>query len=358
MRSAEPVRVAPSTTVAEAIAVVDAGQLGLAVVCDGASRLLGIVTDVDIRKGVLRGMRLDDPVETIMCPAPSVAPAASTREDLIALMLRTGVRQVPVVDGEGRVLGVEILKDLTTATPRETEVVIMAGGRGRRLRPLTDDVPKPMLLIGGRPLLEILVERLAQQGFRRLTLAVHYKADLIERHFGTGERWGVAIRYVREPEERGTAGALFLLSSRPARPFLVVNADLLTELHFERLVDYHEAHGGDLTICVKDYRIDIPFGVVELDGEQVAGIREKPSTAFRVNAGIYVVDPSVLDRFEGVERLDMPELLSRLLAQGAKVGCFPLHERWVDIGTAADYRQAGGREGLGREAVGEDGHGG
>ena len=341
MRSAEPVRVSSSTPVAQAIAVIDAGQLGLALVCDGGGRLLGIVTDVDVRKGLLRDMKLDDPVATIMCREPSVATPATSRDELLELMHRTGVRQIPVVDFAGRVMGVEILKDLTTvAAERDTEIVIMAGGRGRRLRPLTDDVPKPMLPLGGRPLLEILVERLRRQGFTRLTFALHYKGDVIEEHFGTGERWGVSIRYVREAEQRGTAGALFLLSPRPAGPFVTINGDLLTELSFERLVDFHAAHKGDLTVCVKEYAMEVPFGVVALRDGEVTGIREKPSTSYHVNAGIYVLEPGALDRVDPGTALDMPDLVNRLIAAGGKVACFPLREKWVDIGTQADYSRA------------------
>jgi len=340
MRSAERVLIASGTRVADAIAVIDAGQLGLAIVCDGAGRLAGIVTDVDLRKGLLKGMRLDDPVETIMCGQPSVATPETTREELIALMHQTGVRQIPILDAAGRVMGVEILKDLAPAAARDTEVVVMAGGRGHRLRPLTDAIPKPMLPIGGRPLLEILIERLRREGFARLTIAIRYKGDVIEEYFGTGERWGVSIRYVREAEERGTAGALSLLSPRPTRPFIMINGDLLTELSFERLVDYHEAHGGDLTVCVKEHQVEVPFGVVDLEGERILDIREKPSKAFHVNAGIYVLDPRVLDLVDAGGYLDMPDLVKRLLATDARVACFPVRERWLDIGTQADYRRA------------------
>jgi dTDP-glucose pyrophosphorylase len=333
--------VSPLTPVREVIATIDAGRLGLAVVTDEVGRLLGIVTDVDVRKGLLRGMRLDDPAASIMCATPSLARPDTTRSELLALMHRTGIRQVPVVDFAGRVLGVEILKDLTADAPaRQTEVVIMAGGRGARLRPLTDETPKPMLPIGGRPLLEILVERLRQQGFTRLTLAVRYKRDVIERHFGDGTKWGVTIRYVREGEAAGTAGALFLLDPRPAAPFLVVNGDLLTDLSFERLVEYHVSHAADLTVCAKAYRIEIPFGVVDLAGEAVTDLREKPGAEFYVNAGIYVLSPAALDRLSATGPLDMPDLVRHLLAAGARVTGFPVREKWFDIGTAEDYRRA------------------
>jgi dTDP-glucose pyrophosphorylase len=332
--------VRPDATVAEALAVLDAGALGLALVCDGDGRLRGIVTDVDVRKGLLRGMRLEDRAETIMCREPSVvARPSATREDVIALMHRTGIRQVPIVDDDGRVLGVEILKDLTAARARETEVVVMAGGRGDRLRPLTDDLPKPMLPLGGRPVLEHLVERLREQGFVNLTFAIHYKGDVIERYFGSGDKHGVRIRYVREPEQRGTAGALSLLVPRPSAPFVVLNGDLVTDVNFESLVHYHETHEADLTMCVTEYRVELPFGVIDLDGERVVDVREKPGAAYTVNAGIYVLSPGVLDRVEVSGRLDMTDVVRRALAAGARVTCFPLRERWVDIGTQADYRR-------------------
>jgi len=197
-----------------------------------------------------------------------------------------------------------------------------------------------MLPIGGRPLLEHLVERLRSQGFTRLTLAVSYKRDVIEQHFGDGAKWGVTIRYVREAEARGTAGALFLLDPRPARPFIVINGDLLTELNFERLMDYHASHRADLTVCAKAYRIEIPFGVLDLSGDEVADIREKPGTELSVNAGIYVVSPRLLDRVRPDGPLDMPDLVRRLLAAGVRVSCFPLREKWFDIGTADDYQRA------------------
>lgn len=354
MRSAEPVVVTVAATVAEVVAVIDRGELGLALVCDDGGRLVGLVTDVDIRKGLLRGMKLDDPVDTIMNRTPSVADAGATREELIAFLHRTGVRQVPVVDASRRVVGVEILKDLSAARARATEVVIMAGGRGQRLRPLTDDVPKPMLPIGGRPLLERLIERLREQGFAQITLAVHYKGELIERYFGNGDKHGVRIRYVREPEQRGTAGSLFLLEPRPTTPFITINGDLLTDLNFESLISYHEAHQADLTMCVTEYRVEVPFGVIELDGERVIDVREKPGASFPVNAGIYVVAPALLERVGPRAHLDMTELARLALDLGARVTCFPMRERWVDIGTQSDYRRAAAEFDRGRTEEGED----
>jgi dTDP-glucose pyrophosphorylase len=341
MRAPDAIMITSSTPIEQAIRLLDEGQLGLALVCDERRRLLGIVTDVDVRKGLLRSMRLDGGAIQIMNPTPLVATPDVSRDDLVAMMHRTGLRQIPIVDHESRIVGVEILKDLVVdAAERPTEVIVMAGGRGRRMGGLTDTVPKPMLPVGGRPLLEILVERLRRQGFVNVTLAIRYLADVIEEHFGDGTRWGVRIRYVREADELGTAGALYLINPPPRAPFVVINGDLVTELNFQRLVDYHEAQGNDVTVCAKHYQIDIAFGVLDLVGQQVSDIREKPSTTCHVNAGIYTLDPSVLGRVEGGDRLDMTDLIRRLLAAGGKVGCFPLRERWLDIGTPTDYRRA------------------
>ena len=342
MRSASGIIVDRNAPIEQAVRVIDHGQVGVAVVCDASRRLLGIVTDVDVRKGILRGVDLKEPVETIMCVNPMLANSETSREELVALMHRSGLRQLPIVDVEGRLLGVEILKDLVSGHTRDTEVVNMAGGRGSRLRPLTDALPKPMLPVGGRPVLETLIERLRQAGLVRFRIALSYKGDVIREHFGGGERWGVKIEYIDEAEQRGTAGALGLLDPAPTQAFLVINADLLTNLNFEHLLDYHASHAYSITMCVKEYLLQVPFGVVELDGERAVGIEEKPQASFHVNAGIYVLNPGVLEGIEAGAFLDMPDLIKRAIAAGHRIGCFPVRELWVDIGNEDDYRRAAG----------------
>lgn len=340
MRPAEGVVIEPGTSVEQAIRVIDRGGLGVAIVCDRDRRIVGIVTDVDVRKGLLRGVELKDSVGAIMCVNPTLARAGTSHDEIVALMHRSGVRQIPVVDLENRVLGVEILKDLGQV--RGTEVVIMAGGRGHRMRPRTDTVPKPMLPLGGRPLLEILIERLRQAGLVRLRIAVNYKADVIREYFGSGERWGVTIDYIQEGEQLGTAGALGLLRPAPERAFLVINADLLTSLNFDQLLDYHGSHAYWVTMCVKEFQLQVPFGVVKLDGELAVEIEEKPQATFHINAGIYVLNPGVLDVMERGAFLDMPDLIRRVMSAGKRVGCFPVREMWMDIGREEDYWRATG----------------
>lgn len=342
MRPASRVLVGRDTPIEQAVRVIDDGELGLAVVCDAERRLIGIVTDVDVRRGILRGVALKGPVEAIMCVRPTLGSPETSREELLALMHRSGLRQIPIVDFDGRVLGIEILKDLVSGQARDTEVVIMAGGRGRRMRPRTDAIPKPMLPLGGRPLLEILVGRLRQAGLVRLWIALNYRGEVIREHFGGGERWGVNIRYLYEGERRGTAGALGLLDPVPTQPFLVINGDLLTNLNFEHLLDYHASHAYAVTMCVKEYEIQVPFGVVDREGEYVTRIQEKPQASFHVNAGIYVLDPRVLGLIEGESFVDMPDLVERVISTGHHVGCFPIREMWMDIGSEEDYRRATG----------------
>jgi dTDP-glucose pyrophosphorylase len=338
VRTPDGVIIEPKTSIEQAVRVIDQGRLGVAIVCDQKRRLVGIVTDVDVRKGILRGVDLKDPVETIMCVTPIFARAGAGRDELRGLMHRSGLRQIPVVNSEGRVVGVEILKDLGQA--RDTEVVIMAGGRGHRMRPRTDTVPKPMLPLSGRPLLEILIERLRQVDLVCLRIALHYKGEMIRKYFGNGDRWGVRIEYIQEAEQLGTAGALGLLRPPPEAAFLVINADLLTNLNFEHLLDYHASHGYPVTMCVKEVQFQVPFGVVELDGELAMGIEEKPRTSFHVNAGIYVLNPSVLDLIKPGAFLDMPDLIKRVVSTGQHVGCFPVREMWMDIGREEDYWKA------------------
>lgn len=340
MRSADLVIISPRLSIREALRVIDAGQLGLALVCGADRRLEGIVNDVDVRKGLLRGIGLEDPVERILCTHPLIGNEKMSRSEIMQLMHRTGVRQLPIVDSENRVLGVEILKDLTTIPLHEIPVIVMAGGLGQRLRPLTDSVPKPMLPLGGKPILERLVEHLRQQGFSQLFFSVNYRAEVIERHFGDGARWGMQVKYLREKEWQGTAGSIGLLDPAPYSTIVLVNGDLVTDLNFERLLEYHYGHESDVTIGSKKYQFDVPFGVLELEGDVVTEIKEKPRTSFQVSAGIYVFKARALEGLDWSGALDMPELLRRLMRRGSRVQAYPIREKWIDIGSPEDYQRA------------------
>lgn len=337
-----------AATIRDVLRRIDETAQGVALVIDADRRLISTVTDGDIRRALLLGLTLDVPVQQVIddprCHPTRqavTAPVGTPRDELRRAMQHWQVAQLPLVDEEGRIVGLEVLRDLLgTPTTRENPVFIPAGGLGVRLRPLTADTPKPLLTVGGRPLLEILIEEIAAYGFYNFVLAVNYRADQIERLLGDGSRLAVNIRYVREDEPLGTAGALRLARSELTAPFLIVNGDLLTKVNFEHLFEYHASGGYDLTLAIKQYAHKIPYGMVRVDQDLVVAIEEKPVHTCFVNAGIYVLNPPVAALVPKEGPYDMPDLIRALLDGGGRVGAFPVQEYWLDIGSHADYHRA------------------
>ncbi len=335
----ERVFVDPHATVRDAIECIDATGKQIALVVDEQRRLLGVVTDGDIRRGILRGVALEAPVREIMNASPQVASSDSTPGERIALLRRHRIRHLPIVDHDGAVADMTTLD--SAESPRvSTPVVIMAGGRGQRLYPLTKDVPKPMLPVGGVPLLEIILRSLAAQGFSDIRISVNYLADVIVDHVGDGGMWGLEVHYLREEKPLGTAGALAQLAGAMSEPFIVMNSDLLTRVDFRRMLESHARDGATATIGVREYAHEIPFGVVELEGSRVSAMSEKPVHRALVNAGIYVLDPAVLELLEPDEYCDMPTLLGLAMQRGDRVDAFPIHEAWLDVGRPEDLSEA------------------
>lgn len=323
----------------QAVERLDEVALQILLVTDAHGRLVGTVTDGDVRRAILRGIDLHSPLAAAMHRDPVTIDPGASREAAVHIMRQRGVRQLPRVAPDGRVVGLELLEPLVQPV-RDNWALVMAGGLGTRLRPLTDDTPKPLLRVGGRPLLETIVEALALHGFRRIFLSVNYRADQVESHFGDGSRFGVEIAYLREEEFLGTAGALSLLPEAPSEPMVVMNGDILTRVDFGQLLGFHERTGAGMSMCVREYEIEVPYGVVEVDGETVTSIVEKPTTRHFINAGIYVLTPELVRMIEPGVRLDMTDLAERALAAGHLVGAFPIHEYWLDIGHLEDYEQA------------------
>jgi dTDP-glucose pyrophosphorylase len=326
-------------SVRETIRRIDGSSTQIALVVDADNRLLGTITDGDIRRGLLRGVSLDDPARTIMNASPTCAHPGESREAILARMKAKALHQIPVVDAERRVIGLEVLDELLV-TRRDNWVVLMAGGRGARLRPLTDDTPKPMLRVGPKPILETILESFVEQGFSRFFLAVNYRADMVRAHFGDGGRWGVDIHYLAETSPLGTAGALGLLPEAPTAPVMVMNADLLTRVGFGHMLDFHRAQGADATMGVREYDFQVPFGVVRIKDQSIVEIEEKPVHRFFVNAGIYVLSPEALARVPQGRAFDMPELFQALISAGRPAAVFPIREYWVDIGRMDDLERA------------------
>ncbi len=342
MSAWKEILVLPKTSIREAIRVLDESAKQIVLVVDENNRLAGTVTDGDIRRGILKGILLNDPIQSIMNPDPTVAMIDEGRESILALMQRKGLHHIPLVDENHCVMGLETLDELIKSRTRENWVVLMAGGLGSRLSPLTDECPKPMLRVGNKPLLETILENFIEYGFHRFYIAVNYMADVVKAYFGDGSRWGVDICYLHEDQRLGTAGALSLLTQRPTEALLVMNGDVLTKVNFKQLLDFHSGHDAQATMCVREYDFQIPYGVVKIDNHRITGIDEKPVQRFFVNAGIYVLEPAALDFILKGCYFDMPTLFEKLIEQKKETAVFPIREYWLDIGQLSDYDRANG----------------
>ena len=342
--------VIPSSPIRDAIQAIDRGQKGIALITSDDGRLIGTVTDGDVRRAMLASVSLDAPVQILLdrkrgteTETPVTAPVGTSPERLQLLMRKHDVRQLPLLDGEGRVVDLVLLDDLIPESDLPVQAVIMAGGFGKRLRPLTDDTPKPMLRIGDRPLIEHVVDRLREAGIRNVNISTFYLPEKIVGHFGDGKKFGVDVSYVQESRPLGTAGALSLLQNT-TEPALVTNGDILTSVNYRSMWNFHCKHQAALTVASRKYEIKVPYGVVEHDEAAVMGLTEKPTFEFFVNAGIYLLDPYALQQIPkdlvDDTQFHMTDLIQLLIDQGRKVVSFPIHEYWLDIGQMDDYQRA------------------
>ena len=310
-------------SIQHAIEVIDKGAKRIALIVDDAGKLLGTVTDGDIRRGILKHLPLDCPVAEIMNREPRTLPPSYSRQDAMTLLGKAQVLQIPILDSAGLLIGLETLSDVLKRPRIENPVFLMAGGFGRRLRPLTDDCPKPMLPVGGKPMLEHILEDLIDYGFYRFYVSVYYLAEKVIEHFQDGSQWGVQIQYVREQQPLGTAGALGLLPKEAIqRPLIVVNGDIMSRVNYEALLQDHDRHTPAATLCARQYDIQVPYGVIEFEGQHLKDIIEKPVHKFFVNAGIYVLAPQVVHSVTRDAYLDMPELLRQHAQNGNEVRMF------------------------------------
>jgi dTDP-glucose pyrophosphorylase len=339
-KSLEHITITEQANIRDALRAIDRAALQLALVVDKEFKLIATVTDGDIRRGLLRGITLDQSIVEVMRRNPVCISLEAGHSSAVRLMRERKLHHIPVVDSEGRLAGLELIDDAIVTLAHGTWVVLMAGGLGIRLRPLTEQIPKPMLLVGGRPILETIITGLARQGFERFFISVNYQRRIIQDHFKDGSHLGVTIDYLVEQQRLGTAGPLSLLPQRPQKPILVMNADLLTVAHFTHLLQFHQEQGADATLCAREHVTDIPFGVVKSDGTRLTGIEEKPMHTAMINAGVYVLNPKVLEYIPSDCSCDMPDVLRSLITAGGTACVFPLQEFWLDIGRHEDLSRA------------------
>ena len=333
-------------TIRDAMASIDAHKAKIALVVDERRRLLDTITDGDIRRAILSGLGPDDPVSSLkrrkdgsVVASPVTARYGDSPAALLRLMDGQQIHQVPLLDGDGRVVGLATRDGLARREALPVRAVIMAGGNGARLRPLTYKIPKPMLPVGNRPLLEVIVDRLRAAGIHQIVISTRYKASMILDHFQDGQRFGVDIRYIWEMDPAGTAGSLALLEPSDEL-VLVTNGDVLTRIDYGAVVDFHRENRADMSVTVRQHELTVPFGVVDTDGVNVQGIVEKPVIRHFINAGVYLLDPSVVRLVPREQAFDMPDLITRVIGNGGTVVGFPVRENWIDIGRMADYEAA------------------
>jgi len=329
-----------NASISEALTTLEKTGSKIILVVDEMDHLLGVITDGDIRSGLLKGIDLDQPVHKIYNTSPTVAHEHDDLPFIHSIMKNKGINQIPVLNDNKKVVRLELLKEILKHQRLNNTIVLMAGGKGSRLRPLTENCPKPLLKINGKPVLEIIIKKMIGYGFFKFYISVNYKSEMIEDYFGDGSKWNISINYLREKERSGTAGSLTLLPKPVEKSIIVMNADLLTTVNMSQLLDYHSQNNASATICVRKYEFQIPFGVVNVDNETLISIEEKPLKDFFVNAGIYVLEPGVLEFIPFSTYYDMPDLLNVLLKNKRKVAVFPIGEYWLDIGRKHDFDKA------------------
>ncbi|MBL5900979.1 CBS domain-containing protein [Lelliottia amnigena] len=336
----ENLLIKPTCSILEALEVINKEAMRIALIVDNNNQLLGVVTDGDIRRGLLNGMPLNIDVKNVMNDNPIIASPETSKKELNNLMSKFGVLSIPLVNKAG-VVGLETISSVSKTSCHDNPVFIMAGGFGTRLKPLTDKCPKPMLKVGDKPILETLLIQFAKAGFKNIYISTHYMPEQISDYFKDGKEWGVNITYVHEETPLGTGGALGLLPQNiPQLPLIMINGDVLTTVDFTRLLDFHNKHMPTATMCVREYDYQIPYGVINGDGHRIISMQEKPVQRFFVNAGIYVISPELFKHVPKHQRNDMPTLLEEEIAKQKDVIMFPIHEYWLDIGRMDDFNRA------------------
>lgn len=329
-----------NATIGEAIRNLNQVAIKIVLVASQSGVLEGTISDGDIRRGLLKGLDMNSPLASIIHHKALVVTPDMGRELVLQLMFANKIQQIPVVNEQHQIVGLHLWDAINTPPSRNNLMVIMAGGRGTRLLPHTENCPKPLLPIADKPMLEHIIERAKLEGFNHFVIAIHYLGHMIEAHFGDGEHLGVQIDYLREKSPLGTAGALGLLNPIPEAPFVVTNGDVITDIRYGELLDFHTRHAATATMAVRVHEWQHPFGVVQTQGVEIIGFEEKPIARTHINAGVYAIDPVALNVLSSKARCDMPELFERLQNKSCRTVAYPMHEPWLDVGRPLDLQLA------------------
>ena len=340
MKSIENLKLDINSTIKEALELLDKTAMQIALIVDENDKLLGTLTDGDIRRGLLLGLDLNSSIKSIIFKTPTVAKISDTKEDILKIALAKKLHQIPIVDECGKLIGIQEIEELVKPGDKINKVVLMVGGLGSRLKPLTDNIPKPMLKVGNKPILETILLNFRKYGFKNIILCVSYKSEIIEDYFGDGSGFDLNIKYIHEDKRMGTAGALSLIEEEIDESFFVMNGDLLTNVNFENMMNYHNQNKAMATMGVREYDFQVPYGVVNVNGENILSIEEKPVHNFFVSGGVYILDKNMLDYIPDNKYYDMPTLFEKLIEEKKKTISFPIREYWIDIGRLEEYKKA------------------
>lgn len=340
MTSYKDILLTPNATIREALLVISAGVRKIALVVNENEKLIGTLTDGDIRRGLLNNLSLSDSIESIFFKTPTICNISDSKERILEIALAKKISHIPIVDNKGKLVGIEGIDTLLKTDVKVNKVVLMVGGLGTRLRPLTDHTPKPMLKVGDKPILETIILNFKKYGFSNILLSVSYKAEIIKEYFGDGSKFGVNIEYIYEEKRMGTAGALSLMNEKLNEPFFVMNGDLLTNLNFENMMKFHLENNSMATMGVREYDFQVPYGVVNVDGHDILSIEEKPIQHFFVSGGVYILDAESLKLIPKNEYYDMPTLFENIIEKKMKSISFPIRGYWMDIGRLEDFKKA------------------
>ncbi len=328
------------STIQDAIVILNNFGGKIALITNDQGRFEGTISDGDIRRGLLKGLSIKSPIKEIIHHNAIVVPPNISRELVLQLMVANKIQQIPVINDGGEIVGLFVWDEISTSPEVKNLLVIMAGGMGARLRPETNNCPKPMLEVAGRPILEHIIDRARNNGFTHFVISVHYLGDMIKGYFGNGEKWGVEISYVEETRPLGTAGALRLLDPVPQSSFIVTNGDVITDINYLELLEFHTKHRAEATMAVRNHEWQHPYGIVHTQGVAITGFDEKPVTTNYINAGVYAMEPSALDIMIPGESYDMPRIFDLLREKGKATVAYPMHEPWLDVGRPYDLEQA------------------
>jgi len=332
--------VTEQTTIIETLKKIDSNAKGIAIVVSDNKELLGTITDGDIRRAIIDGAGTSSTITKIYNKKCKYLLDNYDKKDIENIFKNDKIRFIPIIDQYNVVIDLLEVDNDNFSVYRDNPVLIMAGGLGTRLRPLTNDLPKPMLKVGGKPILETIIEQFKIKGYKNILLSVNYKSEIIENYFRDGSDFGVSIKYIREDKRMGTAGAIKLAEQFLNKDFFVINGDILTNVCFSRLLEYHQQNNFKMTIGARNYETQIPYGVLNIDDTCVTSIEEKPIVNFYVNGGIYVLSPDTLKYIPKNDYFDITELINKVLENKDKVGSYPILEYWMDIGQLKDYYKA------------------